>query len=189
MTPSCCAVHVHTTLCDGKDTPEAMAAAAYDAGVRHLGFSCHSHTPIPDDEGAVLPADMAEYRSRVLALREAYAGRMEVLLGLEWDSQSDVSPQGFDYWIGSVHYQSGGGKFYAADWGEAQFAACRDELHGGDALAAVLRPYGHVGDIALVQHHQQSRIAQDGAVRPLGHQGGGALVLQVLREHPPGPGV
>ena len=148
MTPSCCAVHVHTTLCDGKDTPEAMAAAAYDAGVRHLGFSCHSHTPIPDDEGAVLPADMTEYRSRVLALREAYTGRMEVLLGLEWDSQSDVSPQGFDYWIGSVHYQSGGGKFYAADWGEAQFAACRDELHGGDALAVTEGYFAQVAAVA-----------------------------------------
>ena len=104
LSPRMCSVHTHSTLCDGKASPEAMAAAAYDAGVRYFGVSCHSHTPIPDDEGAVLPADMTDYRAAVLALREQYAGRMEVLLGLEWDSQSDISPDGFDYWIGSVHY-------------------------------------------------------------------------------------
>ena len=136
LTPFACSVHTHSTLCDGRDTPEAMAAAAYAAGVKYFGVSCHSHTPIDLDEGYVLPADMTAYREAVLALREEYAGRMEVLLGLEWDSQSDVSPEGFDYWIGSVHYQKGGnGRFYAADWGEEHFTACRDELFGGDALA------------------------------------------------------
>lgn len=136
MTPAACSVHTHSTLCDGKSSPEAMAAAAYAAGVRYFGVSCHSHTPIPQDEGFVLPADMADYRAAVLRLREAYAGRMEVLLGLEWDSRSDITPEGFDYWIGSAHYQKGAnGKFYAADWGEEQFLACRDELFGGDALA------------------------------------------------------
>ena len=102
MTPKLCSVHNHATLCDGRDTPEAMAAAAFAQGIRYFGLSCHSHTPIPDDEGAVLPADMAAYRDTVLRLRKTYAGRMEVLLGLEWDSQSDVSSSGFDYWIGSV---------------------------------------------------------------------------------------
>ena len=135
LTPTACSVHTHAPFCDGKSTLAEMAAAAYDAGVRYYGVSCHSHTPIPQDEGAVLPKDMAAYRRAVLELRAAYAGRMEVLLGLEWDSQSDVTPEGFDYWIGSVHYQAGNGRFYAADWGEEHFTACRDELFGGDALA------------------------------------------------------
>ena len=135
LTPAVCSVHTHADFCDGKNTLAEMAAAAYDAGVRYYGVSCHSHTPIPQDEGAVLPGDMTAYRRAVLELRAEYAGRMEVLLGLEWDSQSDVTPEGFDYWIGSVHYQAGNGRFYAADWGEEHFTACRDELFGGDALA------------------------------------------------------
>ena len=135
LPPTACSVHTHATFCDGKSTLAEMAAAAYDAGVRYYGVSCHSHTPIPQDEGAVLPGDMTAYRRAVLELRAEYAGRMEVLLGLEWDSQSDVTPEGFDYWIGSVHYQAGNGRFYAADWGEEHFTACRDELFGGDALA------------------------------------------------------
>ena len=149
LTPRCCSVHTHSTLCDGTDTPEAMAAAAYEAGVLHFGVSCHSHTPIAADAGAVLPADMTAYRETVRLLRERYAGRMEVLLGLEWDSCADVTPEGFDYWIGSVHYQRGpNGRYYAADWGEEQFTACRDELFGGDALAVAEGYFREVARVA-----------------------------------------
>ena len=149
LTPTSCSIHVHGTLCDGKDTLEAMAAAAYQQNVQYLGFSCHSHTPIPADEGAVLPADMTEYRQTVLRLRAEYEGRMEILLGLEWDSQSDISPEDFDYWIGSVHYEKGGnGQYYAADWGEEHFIACRDELCGGDPLGVTDLYYQEVARVA-----------------------------------------
>lgn len=149
LTPFACSVHTHSTLCDGKSSPEEMAAAAYAAGVRYFGASGHSHTPIPQDEGFVLPADMTAYREAVLRLREEYAGRMEVLLGVEWDSQSDVAPEGFDYWIGSVHYQRGAnGGYYAADWGDEQFTACRDELFGGDALAVAEGYFAEVARVA-----------------------------------------
>ena len=125
LTPKACSVHTHADLCDGRDSLEAMAAAAFDAGVRYYGVSCHSHTPLATDEGFTLPADMTEYRRQILAVREQYRGRMEVLLGLEWDSQSDVLPEGFDYWIGSAHYQRReNGVCYAADWDEASFLAC-----------------------------------------------------------------
>lgn len=149
MRPECCSIHTHNTFCDGKGTPEEMAAAAYAAGVRYFGVSCHSHTPIDLDVGAVLDADMTEYRNAVLRLREEYRGRMEVLLGIEWDSCSDIQPEGFDYWIGSVHYQKGGnGKYYAADWGEEHFTACRDELFGGDALAVAEGYFAQVEKVA-----------------------------------------
>lgn len=152
MTLLACSVHTHATLCDGKSTLEEMAAAAYAAGVKYYGVSCHSHTPIPADEGAVLPEDMAAYRQAVLELRKAYEGRMEILLGLEWDSQSDILPKDLDYWIGSVHYQKGAnGKYYAADWGEAQFTACRDELFGGDALAVAEGYFREVCRVAAMK--------------------------------------
>lgn len=152
LTPCSCSVHTHNTLCDGRGTPEEMAAAAYAAGVKYFGVSCHSHTPIPMDEGAVLPADMTVYRETVLRLRAEYAGRMEVLLGLEWDSQSDIRPEGFDYWIGSVHYQKGhNGKYYAADWGEEHFAACRNELFDGDALAVAEGYFAEAARVAAMK--------------------------------------
>ena len=152
LTPALCSVHVHASLCDGRESPEAMAEAAWRQGIRYFGLSCHSHTPIPGDAGAVLPADMTAYRETVLRLREEYAGRMEVLLGLEWDSQSDVSPADFDYWIGSVHYQKGpDGRYYAADWGREHFAACRDELFGGDPLAVTEGYFREMARVAALR--------------------------------------
>ena len=38
-------VHVHSKLCDGKNTPEEVAVTAWKAGLQTLGFSGHSHTP------------------------------------------------------------------------------------------------------------------------------------------------
>ena len=151
MTPLACSVHTHATCCDGKNTLAEMAAAAYAAGVKYFGVSCHSHTPIDLDVGYVLPADMTDYSQSVLDLREESAGGMEILLGLEWDSQSDISPEGFDYWIGSAHYQRHDGKPYAADWGEEAFAACRDEAFGGDALAVAEGYFREVARVAAMK--------------------------------------
>ena len=126
LTPTLCSVHTHSALCDGKGTLAEMAAAAYAAGVRFFGASGHSHTPIPYDAGNVLPADMAEYRRQVLALRAEYDGRMEVLLGIEQDSCSAQSvPDWTDYWIGSVHnlYDPRTGKYHGVDWSAERLAA------------------------------------------------------------------
>ena len=104
LTPECCSVHTHSVLCDGKGTLAEMAAAAYAAGVRFFGASGHSHTEIPHDAGNVLPTDPAEYREQVLRLREEYAGRMEVLLGIEQDSRSaQPVPDWADYWLSLIH--------------------------------------------------------------------------------------
>ena len=104
ISPEQCSVHTHSDLCDGRDPLEAMAAAAFNAGVRYFGASGHSHTPIPHDAGNVLPEDLTDYRTRLERLREEYRGRMEVLLGIEQDSCSPQPvPDWADYWIGSVH--------------------------------------------------------------------------------------
>ncbi len=152
LKPFVCSVHTHATFCDGKDTLEDMAAAAYAAGVRYYGVSCHSHTPIALDEGFVLPKDMAVYQKAVEQLQKQYIGKMEVLVGLEWDSCADVNVDGFDYWIGSVHYiHADNGKYYAIDWNEEVFATCRDEAFHGDALAMVKAYFQEVSKVAAMQ--------------------------------------
>ncbi|MCI8687010.1 MAG: histidinol-phosphatase HisJ family protein [Lawsonibacter sp.] len=144
-----CSVHTHSTLCDGKDTLADMARAAFQAGAVSFGASGHSHTPIPEDEGGVLPADMTAYRAEVLRLREEYAGRMDVLLGIELDNCADVTAEGFDYWIGSVHRLSGpDGRLYTVDWRPELLAACRDAAFGGDGLAMAEAYYREVGRMA-----------------------------------------
>ena len=112
-----CSVHTHSRMCDGKNTLAEMAQAAFEAGAVSFGASGHSHTPLPEDEGEVLPADMTAYRAEVLRLREEYAGRMDVLLGIELDNLADVTAEGFDYWIGSAHHmRDREGGWHAVDW-------------------------------------------------------------------------
>ena len=38
-------VHVHSKLCDGKNTLDEIAVTAWRTGLQTLGFSGHSHTP------------------------------------------------------------------------------------------------------------------------------------------------
>ena len=143
--PAHCCVHTHSVFCDGKDTLETMAAAACAAGVRYFGASSHSPTPVVADVDFVMPADSVDYRTAVLALRERYEGRMEVLLGLEWDSLSPVDPYGYDYWIGSVHYQLyDDGRYYPSDRAMAEHL-CEDPL------SVVERYYTQVARVAAMK--------------------------------------
>lgn len=138
-----CSIHTHSRLCDGRDALADMAAAAYRAGAVSFGASGHSHTPVPHDAGVTLPEDLTAYRREVLRLWEEYAGRMDVLLGIEWDSQSaGEPPEGLDYWIGSVHNlrDDSRGEYHAVDWDLEKLLLCRDRMFHGD-IWAMLRGY------------------------------------------------
>ena len=144
-----CSVHTHSTMCDGESTLAEMARAAWEAGAVSFGASGHSHTPIPEDEGGVLPADMTAYRREVLRLREEYAGRMDVLLGIELDNCADVTAEGFDYWIGSAHRLRGpDGRLHTVDWDAERLASCLEGAFGGDACAMVESYYAEVRRMA-----------------------------------------
>jgi len=151
-TPFACSVHTHSTLCDGKNTMAEMAAAACAAGVKHYGFSGHIHTPCPADVGVCMAADMTAYRAEALRLREEYAGRMEVLLGIEWDACSDLSvPDWADYWIGSVHNLRCGDAYYCVDWKTEELEHCRDEAFGGDMQVMIEAYYDAVARVAAMK--------------------------------------
>ena len=144
-----CSVHTHSTFCDGKNTLAEMAQAAFEAGAISFGASGHSHTPVQDDEGCVLPVDMTDYRAEVLRLREEYAGRMEVLLGIELDNCADVTAEGFDYWIGSVHRVKGtDGKICTVDWSEELLSRFCREQFGGNSLTMAEYYYDEVRRMA-----------------------------------------
>ena len=70
-TPWCCSVHNHADFCDGHDPLSAMVDAASAQNIQYFGISCHAHTPIPSDAGAVLPRDMTAYRTAIEAVRAA----------------------------------------------------------------------------------------------------------------------
>ena len=142
-TPYHGSVHTHSTFCDGKNSMAEMAAAACAAGVRYYGFSGHSHTNVPADQGVCMAADLTAYRAEGQRLQREYQGRMEILLGIEWDLLSDAPvPDWTDYWIGSVHHLPDirSGSYYTMDWKPEALRACRDEMFGGD-MTALLKCY------------------------------------------------
>ena len=89
--------HTHTTLCDGKNTPAEMAAAAYRKGFTALGFSGHMDPNVH--------MDWKKYCDQIRALQKDYAGKMDILLGAELDQfwPQDMVP-GAEYIIGSTHF-------------------------------------------------------------------------------------
>lgn len=109
--------HVHTDLCDGRDTPEQMAQAAYEMGLSRLGFSGHGYTSFDDDFCMSLKNEL-EYRRRIAALKEQYRGKMEILCGIEQDFFAGKPDFGYDYVIGSVHYVKLGENYLSVDHAE-----------------------------------------------------------------------
>lgn len=159
--------HTHNRWCDGEGEIEAVVRAALDAGLRQVGIS--SHAPVPFATTYALPLDrLRDYRAEVLRVRAAYAGRIEVLAGLELDAipalrdfnRDRVLAAGFDYAIGSIHYLDADddGRPWPLDLTERRFAALLAARYAGDirrlvegyyALNAALATYPGV---AVVGH-------------------------------------
>ena len=100
--------HTHTTYCDGKNTAEETLLAAINQGFTALGFSGHSHTSI-DPSYCMTTDETRRYIDELKALREKYADKIRIYIGLEADLYTDETDLSeFDYTIGSVHYVKAG---------------------------------------------------------------------------------
>ncbi len=121
--------HTHTVLCDGSDTPEAMAEQAVRLGFEHLGFSGHMD---PD-----IHMDWPAYVERIGALRERYAGVLDVLMGVELDNVYDPTCcPGAEYVIGSTHFLDvGSPEPLSVDSSPESMETLAREYFGGDWLA------------------------------------------------------
>jgi len=126
--------HIHTGWCDGQASPAEMAEAALAAGLEALGFSGHSYTFF-DETWCMSPAGTEAYRREVSALREEYAGRLDIFCGVEQDYHSLEPTAGYDYVIGSVHYVRVGTDFLPVDESPAHLRAGAEKHFGGDIYA------------------------------------------------------
>ncbi|MBO5416430.1 MAG: histidinol-phosphatase [Clostridia bacterium] len=133
-----CNLHTHTKLCDGANTAEEMVLGAIDVGCEALGFSGHS--PLEGEDWCMSEADMAVYISEVLRLREKYRDRIEIYLGLEYDTYSSCDTSPFDYIIGSLHYVKKNGVMIPVDL-DADLLESEIEKHYGGDFYAFARDY------------------------------------------------
>lgn len=123
-------IHTHSTYADGRDAPEDMLRAALRLGFHTLGYSEHGHADY-DDCSMTADAEPA-YRAEILALKDKYAGQIDVLLGYEHDWLSPPSVDRYDYVIESVHYVRAGGVLVCVDESRAALEAAIAHQYGGD---------------------------------------------------------
>jgi len=103
--------HSHCTFCDGRSDPEVFVRFAISNGFRAYGFS--SHSPLPFETfWNMSRLDMPEYLAEISRLKEKYAGKIELYIGLEIDYLDETYNATIpffrnlplDYRIGSIHF-------------------------------------------------------------------------------------
>ena len=198
--------HCHTPLCKHAfGEPEEYAAMALLRGLKGIIFTCHC--PLPDNFAAdvrMAPEQFDTYVDLVARAREAFAGRVDVRLGLE----SDFFP-GVEAWLeklharvplhhvlGSVHYQM---RDYRARYYRGDLAAYQELYFEHLALSAESGLFDTLAhpdlikneapsrwDFAKVRPHLEralDRIAATGVAMELNTSG----VLKTLPEMNPSP--
>lgn len=104
-------LHSHTQYCDGRATMEQMAGAAAQAGFKVWGFSPHAPICVESPCNMTYEA-VPGYLNQATELASLYAGRMDILTGMEVDYISAEFGPHIDYFqnlpldfrIGSVHF-------------------------------------------------------------------------------------
>lgn len=140
--------HVHTNLCDGKNSAEEMVRAAIDLKMKRIGFSEHAYTS-HDLSYCMSKSDMVEYYEQISQLKEKYRSKIEILCGLEMDYFSEKPEIETDYIIGSVHYVKKDEKYFEIDNSEEQFCEWVSEFYNGDIYAFIRDYYALVENVAL----------------------------------------
>jgi histidinol-phosphatase (PHP family) len=107
--------HCHTPLCKHAfGEPDEYAAVALARGFKGITFTCHC--PLPDGFSAsvrMAPEQFDDYVAMIAATRAAFAGRLDVRLGLESDFYPGIEPWleklharvPLSHVLGSIHYQ------------------------------------------------------------------------------------
>lgn len=144
--------HMHTTFCDGANTPEEMVRSAIAMGMRRIGFS--GHAPYPDDHGdfAMKIADLPAYRAEIARLKAVYKEKITILCGIEQDLFSMPPDAAYDYVIGSLHTVEGNGRVYEVDASPEEFQRAIDEGFGGDVYALCENYFQRISTICRVLH-------------------------------------
>jgi histidinol-phosphatase (PHP family) len=133
--------HVHTSRCGhAGGAMRAYVEAGIARGLTEIAFT--DHVPLyflpgvdPDPGIAMTRSELPGYVEEVHALREEFAGRIDVLLGLEADYAEGheaalaeiLALHDWDVVLGSVHWVKG-------DWIDAPHSGARHEREGTEVL-------------------------------------------------------
>lgn len=102
--------HIHTNFSmDGKENPEDVVLKAIDLGLSHICIT--DHMDIFYSDPTVLPFNLRSYTATLQALKQKYAHKIYLAVGLEvgftkknaLENKKKLSGYTFDYIIDSVH--------------------------------------------------------------------------------------
>ena len=125
--------HTHTTYCDGKSTPREMVEAAYRMGLTDFGISGHADYSMYEPGFGMSDAILASYKQELQKLKEEYAGKLNLYIGIELDV---LGPrQQADYAIGSTHSVLKNGQLVCVDDTEEKLVQGVETLWNGDWYA------------------------------------------------------
>ncbi len=142
-------LHMHTTFCDGKNTPEEMVLSAIEKGLTTVGISGHALTCF-DKSYCMSDERLSGYFAEVERVKEKYSDKIKVLCGLEVDYYSKVPEEYLkraDYIIGSVHYICKDGEYAVVDSSAKKIRDAAERLWGGDVYAMIEDYYKTVADV------------------------------------------
>lgn len=123
--------HVHSTFCDGKNTPEELVLTAIEKGIKHFGILAHSYTDF-DTLGTLHEKFYDKFISEINTLKEKYEDKITLYVGIEQDMFTKTKPVGFDYIIGSMHFVKYNGAYHCIDHNEKCFVETVNNVFGGD---------------------------------------------------------
>lgn len=164
-------LHLHTRYSDGGADVREMIEAAIARGIRTLSIT--DHMPLPFETRYAMPMEALDaYREEILRLREAYAGVIEVRLGMEMeylpgfeDWTERIASAGWDHAIGSIHGVLAAGRRGMVNGTRPEFELLLADLFNGDIRALCAHYYAHL-----------QRILASGLFTTVGH-------LDVLKKH------
>ena len=138
--------HMHTTFCDGKDSPEDMILSAIKKGLKRVGVCFHSVTVLTKKTYSTIEREIA-FKKNMAELKEKYKDQIEVYCGIELDYYTIETTGGFDYTLGSVHQLCVNGKCYQLDSSKQGFIDLVNEAFNGDYYACAEEYYRCVADV------------------------------------------
>ncbi len=127
-------LHIHTTYCDGKNTPEEIVVEAIKKGIECIGFSAHSYTFF-DESYCMKKEDYEKYKKEINSLKDKYAQKIKILCGIEQDFYSNMPIDDFDYAIGSVHYIKKCGQYIPIDENADILLEAAEKYYGSDMIS------------------------------------------------------
>ncbi len=169
----------HTTLCDGRATPEELIEAAISECLSDIGISGHGYTPFDVNYSI---KNEALYIEKINECKKKYRDKIRVWCGIEQDFCAPcANPEAFEYIIGSVHYikSPSDDKYYTFDGSYEKVILLRDELFGGDGISLCKEYYRLVVENVLT--YRPDIIGHFDLITK--YNGGGLLFDEECREY------